>query len=162
MYTFKDKVSGPKARCVVLGNRDRRITAMHETYSSTPALAALRALLSVSTHNNDNIDHIDISQAFTQSDDFPDDVFIFVQPPEFADEPPGTVWRLLKPLYGLKTAPKAWTDTLRKYLHENEWHSVSFEECLFFKTSRTGHRMHLAFYVDDVLKTRTKTKERND
>ena len=38
--------------------------------------------------------------------------------PAEANTPPGTVWLLNKPLYGVSIAPAAWSETIRSFLHD--------------------------------------------
>jgi len=62
-------------------------------------------------------DHVDISQAFVQGELLPGDghngkVHIF-SPPEY-DEDPLYEYRLLKPLYGMPSAARAWHTILDK------------------------------------------------
>jgi len=58
---------------------------------------------------------VNFSQAFIQAswDDLPEDVpQIFIKPPEGWDEEPGTVYEVLRPLYGIPSSARALHYTL--------------------------------------------------
>ena len=111
-----------------------------------------RACFALAAQDDLEIDHDDISQAFVQSDEFPSDVKLFLTPPEFAEADPDVVWRLRKPLYGLAIAPKAWSDTFKRFVITTEgWQPVAFEDCLYTRTTASGRKMLLLVYVDDIL-----------
>jgi hypothetical protein len=150
MYVFS-KPEAPKSRLVVLGHRQRPLPSRHDTFSSTPSLAVIRSICALANQNNAELDHIDISQAFSQSDAFPPDVHIYMAPPEFAESDPDYVWRLLRPLYGLAIAPRAWANTFRQFLSSDGWTAVSFEECVFTAPTAEGRSMTMSFHVDDIL-----------
>ena len=77
---------------------------------------AMRAMTSVAVQQDDELDHWDVTQAFCQSDEFPDHVKLYMAPPPLAEADPTVVWRLLRPLYGLAIAPRAWYDTFKAFL----------------------------------------------
>ncbi len=145
------KPEAPKSRLVVLGHRQRPLPSRHDTFSSTPSLAVIRSICALANQNNAELDHIDISQAFSQSDAFPPDVHIYMAPPEFAESDPDYVWRLLRPLYGLAIAPRAWANTFRQFLSSDGWTAVSFEECVFTAPTAEGRSMTMSLHVDDIL-----------
>ena len=91
----------------------------------------------------------DVSQAFTQSNKLA--VPIYVRPPPGAEDDPDVVWELIRPLYGLGIAPKAWSDTLIKFIQSQGWTpACAGEETVYVKTV-DGHSMTLLFWVDDIL-----------
>ena len=152
LFVFKRKADGTaKVRLVVQGHRQRPMPSTSETFTSTPTQPALRAFYSVANQNDDHIDHIDVHQAFCQSDEFPEEVKLYMVPPPLAEADPNIVWRLRRPLYGLATAPKLWAETLRRALVEQGWSPVAFEDCMWSKVSATGYRMLLYVFVDDIL-----------
>lgn len=152
MYVFTRKADGTaKVRLVVQGHRQRPMPSTSETFTSTPTQPALRAFYSVANQNGDNIDHLDVNQAFCQSDEFSEDIQLYMVPPPLAEADPNVVWRLRRPLYGLATAPKLWADTLRHVLVDQGWSPVAFEDCMWSKITASGYRMLLYVFVDDVL-----------
>jgi hypothetical protein len=152
MYVFKRKADGTaKVRLVVQGHRQRPMPTTSERFTSTPTHPALRAFYSVANQNCDNIDHLDVTQAFCQSEEFPDDVHLYMVPPALAESDPDIIWRLRRPLYGLTTAPKLWADTLKHFLEDSGWSPVAFEDCIWTKSTPSGYRMLLYVFVDDIL-----------
>ena len=152
MYVFKVKADGSfKVRLVVQGHRQRPLPPASETFAATPSMDAMRAMTSVAVQQDDELDHWDVTQAFCQSDEFPDHVKLYMAPPPLAEADPTVVWRLLRPLYGLAIAPRAWYDTFKAFLLSTGWKPVAFEECLFTIETKSGYRMNLGFFVDDIL-----------
>jgi hypothetical protein len=152
MYVFKVKHDGSfKVRLVVQGHRQRPLPSASETYAATPSMDAMRAMTSVAVQQDDELDHWDVKQAFCQSDKFPDHVKLYMAPPPLAEADPTMVWRLVRPLYGLAIAPRAWYNTFKAFLLSAGWKPVAFEECLFTKDTESGYRMNLGFFVDDIL-----------
>ena len=88
-----------------------------ETFSPLPAARGFRTILSLATQLEMFTDHVDISQAFVQGELLPGDgrnwnVYI-LSPPGY-DEDSRYIYRLLKPLYGMPSATRAWHTTIRK------------------------------------------------
>jgi len=151
MYTFKDKLDKAKARLVVHGHRQRHKPSAVDKYAATPSLTSFRILVATATQNDAEIDHLDVSQAFTQSAAFTEDEHVYVAPPEFSGTPSDYVWRLRRPLYGLICAPSRWYQTLSAYFVTDGWQQLHGEACLYSKTTASGSLMLASFYVDDVL-----------
>ncbi|GKA28709.1 retrovirus-related pol polyprotein from transposon TNT 1-94 [Tanacetum coccineum] len=78
------------------------------------------------------------------------------QPERFVDpDHPTHVYRLKKALYGLKHAPRAWYNTLSRFLMENKFSEV--DPTLF--TQKTGkHILLVQIYVDDIIFASTDPK----
>jgi hypothetical protein len=93
---------------------------------------------------------MDISQAFVQADPLDPDTHFYVRPPKGYDCPPGTIWKLRKPLYGLACAPQAWSTTLTRFLQDYGFKPVNGSSTFFNWTDGTSH-MHLVYHVDDIL-----------
>jgi hypothetical protein len=152
-YVFKDKrVTGPKARVVVRGDQQYPKPDAADTFSSTPSPTEIRTLISLAVQNNWALHSLDISQAFLQADELPADSEIYVRPPQGSKEPPGTIWKLRRPLYGLSVAPRAWTDTLKRFLTEYGFKPVNNSDTVFAWTnSESSQHMQLVYHVDDIL-----------
>ncbi|GKD21251.1 retrovirus-related pol polyprotein from transposon TNT 1-94, partial [Tanacetum coccineum] len=73
------------------------------------------------------------------------------QPDGFIDPDHSThVYRLKKALYGLKKAPRAWYDTLSRFLLDNKFSKGAVDPTLF--TWKTGkHILLVQIYVDDII-----------
>ena len=107
-------------------------------------------LAALAAANNWGLHSMDISQAFVQADPLdPANVF-YVRPPRGHNCPPGTIWKLHKPLYGLACAPKAWSTTLVRFLVDYGFTPVNGSSTCFKWTDGCA-QMHLVFHVDDIL-----------
>jgi hypothetical protein len=152
-YVFKDKrITGAKARIVVRGDQQFPKPDGADTYSATPSPTEVRTLISLAVQNNYALHSLDISQAFVQADELPEDAHLYIYPPKGSNEPPGTIWKLHRPLYGLAVAPRAWSETLKRFLREYGFVSVNNSDTSFTWSDPTKkHHMHLVYHVDDIL-----------
>lgn len=74
------------------------------------------------------------------------------QPEGFVQPPSGHVCKLFKAFYGLKKAPRAWFDKLKKAMLQWEFQNSRADSSLFFK-HELGGVMVVLIYVDDILIT---------
>nr|GFA19521.1 putative ribonuclease H-like domain-containing protein [Tanacetum cinerariifolium] len=73
------------------------------------------------------------------------------QPPGFEDpDYPNKVYKVVKELYGLHQAPKAWYDTLANYLLENGFQRGKIDQTLFIEKQK-GDIFLVQVYVDDII-----------
>nr|GFC34883.1 putative ribonuclease H-like domain-containing protein [Tanacetum cinerariifolium] len=73
------------------------------------------------------------------------------QPPGFEDPNyPDKVYKVVKALYGLHQAPKAWYETLTNYLLENGFQRGKIDQTLFIKKQK-GDILLVWVYVDDII-----------
>ncbi|GKC87295.1 putative ribonuclease H-like domain-containing protein, partial [Tanacetum coccineum] len=78
------------------------------------------------------------------------------QPPGFEDlDHPNKVYKVVKALYGLHQAPRAWYDTLANYLLCNGFERGKIDQTLFIKRHK-GHILLVQIYVDDIIFGSTK------
>nr|GEY14879.1 hypothetical protein [Tanacetum cinerariifolium] len=69
------------------------------------------------------------------------------QPPGFEDsEHPDKVYKVVKALYGLHQAPRAWYETVANYLLENGFHRGKIDQTLFIKKQK-GDILLVQIYV---------------
>eukprot|EP00392_Amoebophrya_sp_AT5.2_P009388 g9416.t1 len=129
-----------KARCVVLGNRQRNADSF---YSPVARFSTLRLLLSLAARKRWDIDQYDISNAYVNA---PLKTPIYVSPPPQWRTKQGEVWELKRALYGLKESGFRWYEYFRDFLLEQGWIQNRAEPCLF---NRGG--VCLLLYVDDLL-----------
>lgn len=76
-----------------------------DTFAPTPKWATLRAILALGALHDFEMHSVDISSAFLNGDM---DAEVYLDPAEEFPEAPGKVWKLLKPLYGLKQSSRQW------------------------------------------------------
>nr|GEW38672.1 uncharacterized mitochondrial protein AtMg00810-like [Tanacetum cinerariifolium] len=63
---------------------------------------------------------------------------------------PDKVYKVVKALYGLHQAPRAWYETLANYLLENGFQKGKIDQTLFIKRQK-GDILLLQIYVDDII-----------
>ncbi|GKE23168.1 putative ribonuclease H-like domain-containing protein [Tanacetum coccineum] len=73
------------------------------------------------------------------------------QPPGFKDpDHPNKVYKVVKALYGLHQAPRAWYETLANYLLGNGFKRGKIDQTLFIKKQK-GDILLVQVYVDDII-----------
>nr|GFA38695.1 putative ribonuclease H-like domain-containing protein [Tanacetum cinerariifolium] len=73
------------------------------------------------------------------------------QPPGFEDlEYPNKVYKVVKALYGLYQAPRAWYETLATYLLENGFQRGTIAQTLFIKKQQKDIQL-VQIFVDDII-----------
>ncbi|GJS33859.1 putative ribonuclease H-like domain-containing protein [Tanacetum coccineum] len=78
------------------------------------------------------------------------------QPPGFVDPAhPNKVYKMIKVLYGLHQAPRAWYETLSSFLMENGFRRGTIDKTLFIKKKKSDI-MLVQVYVDDIIFGSTK------
>jgi len=90
-----------------------------DAFIPVPAISRFRTILSLTTHENMFTDHVDISQAFVQGELLPGDGHngkVYISSPPGYEEDPLYVYRLLKPLYSMPSATRAWHTTMSAFL----------------------------------------------
>ena len=77
---------------------------------------------------------------------------VYVQPPTeirgSVHAPTGKVWRLKKALYGLRSAPRAWSDHIAQVLTDLGLHRCWTDSCLYWSST---HKLWILIYVDDLM-----------
>ncbi|CAI7857207.1 unnamed protein product [Closterium sp. NIES-54] len=74
------------------------------------------------------------------------------RPPGFTGSfPTGTQWSLLRPVYGLRHAPRVWHDTLRTTLAALGFAPSSADPSLFLRTDTSLPPFYVLVYVDDLV-----------
>nr|GEZ32294.1 uncharacterized mitochondrial protein AtMg00810-like [Tanacetum cinerariifolium] len=63
---------------------------------------------------------------------------------------PDKVYKVVKALYGLHQAPRAWYETLATYLLENGFHKGQIDQTLFIKKQKRDILL-VQIYVDDII-----------
>jgi len=82
-----------------------------DTFSPVPAASGFRTILNLATQLDMFADYADISQDFVQNKLLPGDGHngnVYISSPPGYEEDSRYVYRLLKPLYGMLSAARAW------------------------------------------------------
>jgi len=141
-----------KYRIVVLGNHDYHTWSKDSTAAPVMSQLELRLLTSLAVYHKRVMKNCNIKQAFVQSS-LPEDEVYLVRPPHGCPKsPPGTYWRLLRSLYGLRRAPKLWFEKLSSHLHSMGLKSSPSSPCLFVGSLLPGlPPIYVGIYVDDII-----------
>nr|GEU81234.1 putative ribonuclease H-like domain-containing protein [Tanacetum cinerariifolium] len=77
---------------------------------------------------------------------------VYVCQPPLLEDPdyPDKVYKVVKALYGLHQAPRAWYETLANYLLENGFQRGKIDQTLFIKKQK-GDILLVQVYVDDLI-----------
>nr|GFD44176.1 putative ribonuclease H-like domain-containing protein [Tanacetum cinerariifolium] len=73
--------------------------------------------------------------------------------PDYSDK----VYKVVKALYGLHQAPRAWYETLANYLLKNGFQRGKIDQTLFIKNQK-GDILLVQVYVDDLIFGSTNTE----
>ena len=131
VVTKKTKQDGQKedfkARLVARGFQE-----MGDPQSDSPTALRESAKLfySIAANENFNLRSIDIKAAFLQSNELDRDV-ILEPPADIKKE--GIVWRLVKPLYGLKDASRKFWLRMKEIFSKEGFKSVKGDKAFYFK-----------------------------
>ena len=141
-----------KYRIVVLGNLDYHNWSKESTAAPVISQLELRILTSLAVFNKRVLKNCDIKQAFVQSS-LPSDEQYFVSPPIGCPRStPGTYWRLIRSLYGLKRAPRLWYEKFSTHLRSIGLQQSSNSPCLFVGTLIPGQPpVYVGIYADDII-----------
>jgi hypothetical protein len=142
-------VTRNKARLVAQGFTQVEGLDFEETYAPMARLEAIRMLLAFSAHHDFKLYQMDVKSAFLNS---PIQEVVFVeQPPGFEDSKfPSHVFKLQKALSGLKQAPRAWYECLKKFLLKQGFEIGIANPTLF--TRKVDNDIFVCqIYVDDII-----------
>ena len=148
-FVTKHKADGSvekrKARLVVRGFAQGDVP---DTYAPVVRMQSVRAVLAAAATRGHHIQHLDVCSAFLQGEL---DEEVYVTPPEGMELPPGMVWRLHKPLYGLQQAPKCWNVRLHQVLEEIGFKRSKADMGVYVRKEKDGGRTLLTVWVDDIV-----------
>ncbi|GJZ11589.1 retrovirus-related pol polyprotein from transposon TNT 1-94 [Tanacetum coccineum] len=124
-----------------------------ESFAPVARIEAIRIFIANVASKNMTIYQMDVKTAFLNGE-LNEEVYVG-QPEGFVDsDHPAHVYRLKKALYGLKQTPRAWYNTLSRFLLANKFSKGVVDPTLF--TQKTGkHILLVQIYVDDIIFTST-------
>ena len=140
-------VVGCKARLVVHGNQEE-----YDVRSDSPTVTkqTLRLVFALAAQYGWEVITSDVTSAFLQSDKL--DREIYVLPP--ADvRTPGTLWMLIKPMYGLDDAGLKWYKTIESKLRRLGCLRLHTDLAVFYYMKEDKLRGITAWHVDDMITT---------
>ncbi|GKA80563.1 retrovirus-related pol polyprotein from transposon TNT 1-94 [Tanacetum coccineum] len=138
-----------KARLVAKGYRQEEGINFEESFAPVARIKAIRIFITNAATKNMIIYQMEVKTAFLNGD-LQEEVFVS-QPEGFEDpDNPTHVYRLKKALYGLKQTPRAWYDTLEKFLMANNFFKGAVDPTLFIRKS-SKHILLVQIYVYDII-----------
>ncbi|GJV91639.1 putative ribonuclease H-like domain-containing protein [Tanacetum coccineum] len=125
-----------------------------EVFAPVARLEAIRLFLAFASFMGFTVYQIDVKSAFLYGT-IGEEVYVH-QPPGFVDlAHPNKVYKVIKALYGLHQAPRAWYETLSTFLLENGFRRGTIDKTLFIKKNKSDI-MLVHVYVDDIIFGSTK------
>ncbi|GJX89527.1 putative ribonuclease H-like domain-containing protein [Tanacetum coccineum] len=125
-----------------------------EVFAPWLRIEAIRLFLAYASYMGFMVYQMDVKSAFLYGQ-IEEEVYV-CQPPGFEDlDHPDKVYKVVKALYGLHQAPRAWCDTLATYLLCNGFERGKIDQTLFIKRHK-GHILLVQIYVDDIIFGSTK------
>ena len=145
------KVLKHKARLVAKGYVQEHGVDFDEIFAPVTRLETVRLLLALAAKSEWEVHHLDVKTAFLNGE-ISEDVYV-AQPEGFEKEgKKNLVYKLLKALYGLRQAPRAWYAKLNSCLE-----SLGFKRCpsehAVYTRKEGENNLIVAVYVDDLLVT---------
>lgn len=124
-----------------------------EIFAPVTCLETIRLLLALAAKNSWEVHHLDVKTAFLNGE-IGEEVYV-TQPEGFVKKgQEKRVYKLLKSLYGLRQAPRAWYSKLNKCLESLGFVRCPYEHAVYIK--REGEEsIIVGVYVDDLLITGT-------
>nr|GEV08235.1 putative ribonuclease H-like domain-containing protein [Tanacetum cinerariifolium] len=120
-----------------------------EVFAPVERIEAIRLFLAYGSFMGFMVYQMDVKSAFLYGT-IEEEVYV-CQPSGFKDsDNPDNVYKVVKVLYGLHQAPRAWYETLANYLLENGFHRGQIDQTLFIKKQK-GDILLVQIYVDDII-----------
>lgn len=151
-WIFKIKHDGPggatryKARLVARGYTQEEGVDFNEIFSPVVRMESIRLLFSLAVQFDLKYVQFDITTAFLNG---VVEEELYLSPPEGLDISDKHTCRLIKSLYGLRQAPRAWNSALKEVLEQYNMKATYSDPCVYVATE--PEVIYLAVYVDDGL-----------
>nr|GFC93720.1 putative ribonuclease H-like domain-containing protein [Tanacetum cinerariifolium] len=138
-----------KSRLVAQGYTQEEGIDYEEVFALVARIEAIKLFLAYASFMGFPVYQIDVKSTFLYGT-IEEEVYI-CQPPGFEDpEYPDKVYKVVKALYGLHQAPRAWYETLATYLLENGFQRGTIDQTLFIKKQQKDIIL-VQIYVDDII-----------
>ncbi|GJV24931.1 putative ribonuclease H-like domain-containing protein [Tanacetum coccineum] len=143
-----------KARLVAQGYRQEEGIDYDEVFAPVARIEAIRIFLAFASYMGFIVYQMDVKSAFLYGT-IDEEVYVS-QPPGFVDPKfPKKVYKVVKALYGLHQAPRAWYATLSTFLLKSRYKRGTIDKTLFIKKDKNDI-MLVQVYVDDIIFGSTK------
>ncbi|GJY05782.1 putative ribonuclease H-like domain-containing protein [Tanacetum coccineum] len=138
-----------KARLVAQGFRQEEGIDYDEVFAPVARIEAIRLFLAFASFMGFPVYQMDVKSAFLYGT-IKEEVYVH-QPPGFVNPAhPNKVYKVIKALYGLHQAPRAWYETLSSFLLENGFRRGTIDKTFFIKKNKSDI-MLVQVYVDDII-----------
>nr|GFB24733.1 putative ribonuclease H-like domain-containing protein [Tanacetum cinerariifolium] len=138
-----------KARLVAQGHTQEEGIDYKEVFAPVARIEAIRFFLAYASFMGFLVYQMDVKSAFLYGT-IAEEVYV-CQPSGFEDlDHPDKVYKVVKALYELHQAPRAWYETLATYLLENGFQRGIIDQTLFIKKQK-GDILIVQIYVDDII-----------
>nr|GEX13736.1 putative ribonuclease H-like domain-containing protein [Tanacetum cinerariifolium] len=145
VWVLVDLPNGKRA----IGHTQEEGIDYEEVFAPVARIEAIRLFLAYASFMGFMVYQMDVKNAFMYGT-IEEEVYA-CQPPGFEDPNyPDKVYKVVKALYGLHQAPRAWYDTLANYLLENGFQRGKIDQTLFSKRQQ-GNILLVQIYVDDII-----------
>ncbi|GJY51103.1 putative ribonuclease H-like domain-containing protein [Tanacetum coccineum] len=143
-----------KARLVAQGFRQEEGIEYDKVFAPVARLEAIRLFLAFASYMGFTVYQMDVKSALLYGT-IGDEVYVY-QPLGFVDPAHlNKVYKVIKALYGLHQAPRAWYETLSSFLLENGFRRGTIDKTLFIKKNKSDI-MLIQVNVDDIIFGSTK------
>ncbi|GJU71114.1 putative ribonuclease H-like domain-containing protein [Tanacetum coccineum] len=131
------------------GHRQEEGIDYEEVFAPVARIEAIRLFLAYASFMGFLVYQMDVKSAFLYGT-IEEEVYV-TQPPGFKDpDHLDKVYKVVKALYGLHQAPRAWNETLANYLLGNGFKRGKIDQTLFIKKQK-GDILLVQVYVDDII-----------
>ncbi|GJS30639.1 putative ribonuclease H-like domain-containing protein [Tanacetum coccineum] len=138
-----------KARLAAQGHTQEEGIDYDEVFAPVARIEAIRIFLAYASYMGFMVYQMDVKSSFLYGQ-IKEEVYV-CQSLGFKDlDHPDKVYKVVKALYGLHQAPRAWYDTLATYLLSNGFQRGQIDQTLFIKRHK-GHILLVQIYVDDII-----------
>nr|GFB76904.1 putative ribonuclease H-like domain-containing protein [Tanacetum cinerariifolium] len=138
-----------KARLVAQGHRQEEGIDYDEVLAPVTRIEAMRLFLAFASYMAFLVYQMDVKSAFLYGR-IEGEVYV-TQPKGFVDpQHPTKVYKVVKALYGLHQAPRAWYATLSAFLLKHGYKRGSIDKTLFLKKNNRDIIL-VQVYVDDII-----------
>ncbi|GJX45794.1 putative ribonuclease H-like domain-containing protein [Tanacetum coccineum] len=143
-----------KARLVAQGHRQEEGIDYDEVFAPVARIEAIRLFLAFASYLGFMVYQMDVKSAFLYGR-IDEEVYV-TQPKGFVDpQHPKKVYKVVKALYGLHQAPRAWYATLSTFLLNHGYRRGTIDKTLFLKKHKSDIIL-VQVYVDDIIFGSTK------
>ena len=146
-YDREGNLQKYKARLVAKGYSQIPGMHYHDTFAPVVRMETIRVLLALSVQENWEVQQMDVKGAFLNGNITED---IYMKQPEGYDDGTGHLCHLIKSLYGLKQANRAWHCELNKQLVQQGWQASQMDPCMYLRRTAAEFEI-LVIWVDDLL-----------